>query len=54
MQAAQQIGGKLMIFNWGRPNIGDGKLNSRIQDLPFDDVERLHELQLSANRQTEH
>merc|ERR1719204_460242 len=42
-----------MIFNWGRPNLGDGKLSDRIKGVPLDDVERLHELQLSANRQCE-
>jgi len=53
MRAAQQVGGKMMVFNWGRPNLGIGKLKDRMAGVPLDDVEKLHELQLSANRQTE-
>lgn len=53
MRAAQQVGGKMMVFNWGRPNAGIGKLKERLSGVPLDDVEKLHELQLSANRQTE-
>jgi len=53
MRAAQQVGGKMMVFNWGRPNLGIGKLKDRMSGVPLDDVEKLHELQLSSNRQTE-
>merc|ERR1719334_1163860 len=53
MRAVEKIGGKMIIFNWGRPNIGEAMLKNRLKGIPMSDVERLHNLQLSANRQVE-
>jgi len=53
MKTVAHIGGKMIIFNWGRPNIGEGKLEDRMKTVPMNDVERLHNLQLSGNRQVE-
>eukprot|EP00497_Spongosphaera_streptacantha_P005626 TRINITY_DN708_c0_g2_i2.p1 TRINITY_DN708_c0_g2~~TRINITY_DN708_c0_g2_i2.p1 ORF type:complete len:417 (-),score=95.55 TRINITY_DN708_c0_g2_i2:2-1108(-) len=49
----QQIGGKLSVFNWGRPNVGKGVLVDRAAALPSQEPERLHELQLGKKREVE-
>jgi len=53
MKTVAHIGGKMIIFNWGRPNIGEAKMEDRLKGIPLNDVERLHNLQLSGNRQVE-
>jgi len=53
MRAASQVGGKIMVFNWGRPNLGPGKLEDRLTGIPLDDAEQQHNLQLSKKRQVE-
>jgi len=49
-RAAREVGGKMMVFNWGRPNTGPCKLEDRLKGIPLGDAERLHDLQLDSNK----
>lgn len=49
-RAAREVGGKMMVFNWGRPNTGASKLEDRLKGIPLGDAERLHDLQLDSNK----
>merc|ERR1719204_41158 len=53
MQLVQHVGGKLSVFNWGRPNVGKGILEDRLEQFPVQDAERLHDLQIAKTRKIE-